>query len=62
MVTTELLGNATVPDAPFEDFDGSLLKIDTDYFGEKRNPEYPSAGPFENMLTGENKIQIWPKK
>jgi hypothetical protein len=62
LVTSELLGKASVPDAPFEDFNGSALMIDTDYFSNKRNHEHPSPGPFEKVKIGENKIQIWPKK
>ncbi len=37
IVTTEPLGTAEVPQAHFEDYDGSPLIIDTDYFGKKRN-------------------------
>jgi hypothetical protein len=55
------LGKAEVPQAQFEDYDGSHLMIDTDYFGKKRNKDNPSTGPFENMQKGENRIQIWPK-
>lgn len=61
LVTSELLGKAEVPQAQFEDYDGSHLMIDTDYFGKKRNKANPSTGPFENMQKGENRIQIWPK-
>lgn len=61
MVTSELLGKAIVPDAPFEDFDGSPIRIDTDYLGVKRNPGHPSVGPFENVIPGKNKKKVWPK-
>ncbi len=61
LVTSELLGKAEVPQAPFEDYNGSRLIIDTDYFGNKRNKDNPSTGPFENIQKGENRIQVWPK-
>jgi alpha-N-arabinofuranosidase len=61
LVTSELLGKATVPDAPFEDYDGTGLVIDTDYFGEKRNTGQPVPGPFENMKEGLNRMRVWPK-
>ncbi len=57
LVTSALLGKAVVPDAPFEDYDGSPLVIDTDYFGIRRDKSHPAAGPFES-LSGE-KVQIW---
>jgi len=48
LVTTALLGKAKVPGLPYENADGSALKIDTDYFGKARNPHCPNPGPFEN--------------
>jgi alpha-L-arabinofuranosidase len=48
IVTTELLGLAKVPGLPFENPDGSALKINTDFFGNSRNKSNPVAGPFED--------------
>ena len=59
LVTTELLGKARVPNAPFENPDGSPLQVDTDYFDKKRNPAHPSAGPFENPGAGLHTITLW---
>lgn len=59
LVTSELLGKASVPDAPFEDYDGSKLEIGNDYFGNKRNKKHPTAGPFEQ--TKGNRILVWSK-
>jgi len=59
LVTTELLGKVKIPDCAFENPDGMPLKIDTDYFGQKRNEADPSAGPFENIGTGKIKLVIW---
>lgn len=57
-VTTALLGMARIPQAKFENPDGSTLTIDIDYFGKKRNTRTPNAGPFE----GGNDFIVWPKK
>lgn len=46
-VTTELLGNASIPQLPFVNPDGTPLKVDTDFFGKQRDPT-PTPGPFEN--------------
>ncbi len=60
LVTSKLLGKATVPDAPFEDYDGSPLIINTDYFGNKRDKSHPAAGPFET-LEGD-KVLVWSRQ
>ncbi|MDH7461736.1 right-handed parallel beta-helix repeat-containing protein [Chitinophagaceae bacterium 26-R-25] len=59
LVTTELLGRATVPQQAFENSDGSALRIDTDYFDKKRKATNPFPGPFETPVNGE--IKVWPK-
>lgn len=59
LVTTELLGQATVSQAGYENPDGSPLTVDTDYFGAKRNAAAPSAGPFENPGQGDLRIKVW---
>jgi len=59
LVTTELLGKAKIPDLPFEQADGSPYRIDTDYFGRKRNMENPFPGPFENPGTGTLSLKVW---
>ncbi len=61
LVTTQLLGNALIPDAGYENADGSPLTVETDYFGMKRNKQNPTAGPFENPATGEIKLKVWVK-
>jgi len=59
LVTSELLGKVIIPDLPFENTDGSKVKIDTDYFGKKRNSQNPSPGPFEITVSGKQKIKVW---
>ena len=58
-VTTEMLSKAIVPGLPFENVDGSPLRIDTDYAGERRSIENPSPGPFEIKASGRQKIEVW---
>jgi hypothetical protein len=60
LVTTEMLGKASVPDQPFENADGSPLRIDTDYFGNKRNEANPFPGPLERPATGKQSLKVWP--
>ena len=60
LVTTELLGKAKIPDLPFEQPDGSLYRIDTDYSGNKRNTANPCPGPFEFVEGGTQEFKVWP--
>ena len=60
LVTTELLGTAFVPDQPYENPDGTPLKIDTDYFGQKRDEAHPFPGPFEPTQGGQKSFKVWP--
>ncbi len=57
-VTTELLGKAKVPGLPFLNYDQMPLKIDTDFFGKKRNEQNPTAGPFENIEKGQMVLKL----
>ena len=59
LVTTESLHPVIVPNLPFENTDGSSLKIDMDYLGRKRNLSNPSPGAFEIKKSGEQKIKVW---
>jgi alpha-N-arabinofuranosidase len=60
LVTTELLGKAKVPGCAFENADGSPLRLDTDYFGRKRNEQNPFPGPFEGVRGGHQILEVWP--
>lgn len=59
LATTETLNKAIVPELPFENVDGSPLRVDTDYAGKKRNANNPSPGPFEILVSGKQKIKVW---
>jgi hypothetical protein len=58
-VTTALLGKAKMPREAFENPDGTPIRMDTDYLGNKRSESNPSAGPFENPGKGPLKIRVW---
>jgi len=62
LVTTEVLGKAVIPDQAFESPDGAPLRIDTDYFGKKRNEENPFPGPFECPAGGKQRWRVWETK
>ena len=57
-VTTDLLGKTRVSGLDFRRPDDSILEIDTDYLGKKRNRSNPSAGPLEESAAGELRIKI----
>ena len=59
LVTTRLLGTARVPGLPYEDPNGSPLKIITDFFGKKRSASRPTPGPFEH--TGRDSLKLAPR-
>ena len=59
LVTTELLGKARIPNLPYEQRDGTPLRVATDYFGKHRNEANPMSGPFENPGTGAFMLKVW---
>jgi hypothetical protein len=59
LVTTGTLGLAKTPGLPYEQANGSPLRIDTDYFGKRRSKTNPTAGPFENPAEGDLKLKVW---
>jgi alpha-N-arabinofuranosidase len=59
-VTTDLLGKAKVPDCAYENADGSPLRLNTDYFGKKRDGKNPFPGPFEPAASGRLRLKVWP--
>jgi alpha-L-arabinofuranosidase len=52
LVTTEILGKAAIAGLPYERADGTPLRIDADYFGQRRKASDPAPGPFETARTG----------
>jgi alpha-N-arabinofuranosidase len=61
-VTTEMLGRARIPNLPYENADGSPLRVATDYFGKQRNTTNPFPGPFEISSSGPQTFKVWPNR
>ena len=61
LVSGSILGKAIAPDLPYENPDGSPVKIADDYFGKTRNPQNPFPGPFEIDHGGRQEFKVWPK-
>ena len=59
LVTTTRLGKTRISDLAYENADGSPLRIDTDYFGKKRNEANTSPGPFAGAGTGPLTFKVW---
>jgi hypothetical protein len=58
LVTTELLGKATIPNASYEAPDGSPVTLDVDYLGHPRDSSNPTPGPFEDLNRGRMLIRV----
>jgi alpha-N-arabinofuranosidase len=52
LVTTELLGETAISKARYEEANGTAIRIDRDFVGEKRNAS-PMPGPFEQLDCGD---------
>jgi alpha-L-arabinofuranosidase len=59
-VTSERLGKAAIPELPWENPDGTPVRIDSDYSGRKRDGDNPPPGPLL-PAAGEDRIKVWPK-
>lgn len=53
LVTTDDLGRAKIPNLPYKNYNKEFLRVDTDYFGDRRDETSPSVGPFERLGDGE---------
>ena len=60
LVSSGLLGKAAIPDLPFENADGTPIRINMDYFGNKRSEANPFPGPFEFSTGGKLRTRVWP--
>jgi alpha-L-arabinofuranosidase len=59
LVTSSLLGKATIPDLPYVQPDNESIRIDAHYFGKKRDGKNPSPGPFEKPGNGQQLLKVW---
>ena len=57
LVTTALLGKASIPNAAYENPDGPSLQIDTNFFDAKLNRQSVTDGPFRNSSSGARKLR-----
>lgn len=62
LVTAERLGKAAIPNLPYENADGSPVRLDTDFFGKKRNVNNPFPGPFERPDGGKLTLKVWAER
>jgi alpha-L-arabinofuranosidase len=60
LVTTEVLGTAIIPGLPYDQADGSPVRIDADCFGKPRNAANPTPGPFEAPGSGRLRLKVGP--
>ena len=58
LINTDLLGKTKVSDQRFENPDGSVLSIDSDFFNRTRYEKSPFPGPFE-LSESLKRIKIW---
>ena len=61
VVTSDALGETMISKLSYVQPDGSPYKLDTDYFGNKRNNN-PTPGPFEELSDGKMSVKVWPAK
>jgi alpha-N-arabinofuranosidase len=52
-------GQAFQAEAPYDNPDGTPLRIDTDYFGNQRTAQ-TSIGPFDAQEAGPQTVTVWP--
>ena len=60
-VTTQRLGKTRLSGQAFDDRDGSDIRLDRDYFGNPRDPESPTPGPFEE-IPDQPHLRVWPSR
>lgn len=60
IITTDILGSVRIVQQRFENPDGTKLSLHEDMLGQPRGSK-PIAGPLENLIPGNNRIQIWSR-
>ncbi|MGE5608692.1 MAG: carbohydrate-binding protein, partial [Bacillota bacterium] len=58
LVTTELLGKASIPNLPYERPDGTPIRVNSDHLGRPRNEANPTPGPLEAPGTGTLAVKV----
>lgn len=57
-INTEMLGQTFISELIFDNPDGTPFSLDSDFFGNARNSEKPTVGPFEVL----SDTPIWKKQ
>ncbi len=58
LVTTKLIGKTKISEQYLEKPDGSSIKVDTDFYGKKRDTKQILPGPFKDIKAGMNEFVI----
>ena len=61
IISSFSFGEALVPGVVFDTDDGFPVLFNSDYFNESRERNKNIAGPFTKIVSGDNKIRVWPK-
>ncbi len=61
MINSFDFGEAVVPEAVFDNPDGTAVLFHNDYFNASRQENRNEAGPFAIFSMGENLLKLWPK-
>jgi hypothetical protein len=59
LVTSDMLGTTLISGLPFENADGTALRVDMDFFGNSRDKKNPTPGPFEKIEQGKFELKVW---
>ncbi|MCP5537865.1 MAG: carbohydrate-binding protein [Akkermansiaceae bacterium] len=59
LITTAMLGNAAVPNLPYEQADGTAYRLDTDFRSDPRSATNPYPGPFEAPQGGTFEFKVY---
>ncbi|HOK88473.1 MAG TPA: carbohydrate-binding protein [Candidatus Hydrogenedentes bacterium] len=59
LVTTDLLGKASIPSLPYEQPDGTPYRLDYDMTGRIRQGDHPIPGPFQPDAPGAQSFTMW---
>jgi len=58
LVTTELLGKASIPNLPYQRPDATPIRVNSDYLGKQRSEANPTPGPLENPGAGALTVKV----
>jgi hypothetical protein len=59
IISSDMLGNAKIPKAAWENPDGKPLIVDEDYFGNRRSASTNLPGPLSTVKAGKQMVKLW---